>query len=406
MAAPGTVAAAGYFSVARAGASLGDGIVRMATATTGVLELGGQTMALTGDAAAKTLAGKLGGQPFSLKIKNRNLLSGTVGADKLELVRQVLRTIPAAEMATFDAGPPPGIQAIFTATPDYLAATGDPKIFWHHFGNVFYRGRLDGTARLIGIASDPGPSECLPFARRTLIGDSGQKTQGFLAKLGLVRSYVLVNAFAVAMHPGAKAKGLAVLQSNPAIMASRHALYNALLAGGGVQAIVAFGDVAHLAYDIWKQANPAVGAVPSFKIAHPAAVDRSGSGNDAALKGWADAVKKLRTIVTPDPNGDAGGPNFGQIFTEVDYARIPRWDLPKVTPAYVGDDSWGRAATPRHNNCCQRPSPDDQMSLILTPPAGVGQQLRYLYQGGVLTGARNKAGDMVAIDEFGIETGP
>ena len=54
------------------------------------------------------------------------------------------------------------------------------------------------TRRVLGIASDPGPSECLPFARRTLIGDSGQKTQGFLAKLGLTRSYVLVNAFAVA----------------------------------------------------------------------------------------------------------------------------------------------------------------------------------------------------------------
>ena len=33
MAAPTTVTAAGYFSVSRAGASLGDGIVRMQTAT-------------------------------------------------------------------------------------------------------------------------------------------------------------------------------------------------------------------------------------------------------------------------------------------------------------------------------------------------------------------------------------
>jgi hypothetical protein len=404
MAAPATVAAAGYFSVKRAGVSLGDGIVRMRTAIKGSLELGGQTITLTGNVPAKAFKGKLGGQTFELKIKNRNLLTGKVGADDLELARQVLRPIPAAEMAKFDGDPPANIQTIFTATPDYLAATGDASIFWHHFGNVFYRGRLDGTARVLALASDPGPAECLPFARRTLIGDSGQKTQGFLAKLGLTRSYVLVNAFSVAMHPSAKTKGLAVMQSNEPIKTARHALYNALLTGNTLQAIVAFGDVAHKVYDIWKLANPAVGAVPVFRIAHPAAVDRDGSGNDAALKGWANAVKKLRMIVTPDPGGDAAGANFGQYFTEIDYARIPRWDFPKVTPVYVGDDSWGRAATPRHNNCCKRPSPDDNVSLILKPPTGMGQELRYLYQAGALSGAKNKDGQAVPVDEFGIET--
>jgi hypothetical protein len=403
MAAPATINASGYFSVSRAGTSLGEGVIRMPTATKGSLELGGQTITLTGNSAAKTLKGKLGGQTFTLKIKTRNLLSGKVGADKLELVRQVLRAIPVSEMSKFDAGPLAAIQAILNATPDYLAATGDPSIFWHHFGNVYYRGRLDGAARVLCIASDPGPAECLPFARRTLIGDSGQKTQGFLAKLGLTRSYVLVNAFAVAMHPGAKTKGLAVLKTNQAIKTARHALYDELLEGGALEAIVAFGDVAHQALDIWAQASPAVATIPLFKLAHPAAVDRNGSGNDAALKGWAAAVKKLRTIVTPDPDGDATGPNFGKYFTEVDYVRIPRWDFPKVTPTYVGDDSWGRAATPRHNNCCQRPSPDDKKSLILTPPVGLGQELRYFYQDGNLLGAKNKAGQPVAVDAFGIE---
>ena len=67
---------------------------------------------------------------------------------------------------------------------------------------------FDGTARVLGIASDPGPAECLPFARRALVGDSGQKTQGFFAKLGLTRSYVLVNGFAVALRPSQKTKGM------------------------------------------------------------------------------------------------------------------------------------------------------------------------------------------------------
>jgi hypothetical protein len=239
--------------------------------------------------------------------------------------------------------------------------------------------------------------------RRTLVGDSGQKTQGFLAKLGLTRSYVLVNAFAVAMKPSQKAKANKVLLNNIAIAAARHNLYNALLTGG-VQAVVAFGGEAHQAYDLWAASNPAVKAVPTFKLSHPAAVDRDGSGNDAALKKWAKAVAKLRTIVSPDPDGDPSSPNFGAYFTEVDYARIPRWDMPAAAPAYAGDDSWGRAATPRHNNCCTRPSPDDSVSLDLTPAPGQGDFLRYKYQDGALVGTKNKKGKKVAVDACGSPT--
>jgi hypothetical protein len=73
-----------------------------------------------------------------------------------------------------------------------------------------------------------------------------------------------------------------------------------------------------------------------------------------------------------------------------------------VTPAYVGDESWGRAANPRHNNCADRPSPDDTVSLLLTPPAGQGPFLRYHYHNGTLAGAKDKNGNNVAVDAFGI----
>jgi hypothetical protein len=109
-------------------------------------------------------------------------------------------------MAQSDAGPTGAMKALMDATPDYQSEVGDSTTFWYAFGPVLYRGRLDGSARVLCIASDPGPTECLPFARRTLIGDSGQKTQGFLAKLGPTRLYVLVNAFAVAMRPGQAAR--------------------------------------------------------------------------------------------------------------------------------------------------------------------------------------------------------
>jgi hypothetical protein len=374
----------------------------MTNDTKGRFSLGGHEWKLKGDPVAKTFHGTASGSVVDLKLVDRNQLNGTIDGSALELVRAVLRPIPAAEIAQSDPGPIGAMKTFMDATPDYEAEVGDSTTFWYAFGPVLYRGRLDGSARVLCIASDPGPAECLPFARRTLIGDSGQKTQGFLAKLGLTRSYALVNAFAVAMRPSQKTKGLQVLKTNVAIRNARQGLYDRLLEGGALQAIVTFGDVAHQAYDLWETSNPAVQAVPSFKLAHPAAVDRDGSGDDEALKGWAKAVKKLRTVVTADVDGDASGPNFGAYFTEVDYARIPRWDLPPMAPAYVGDDSWGRAASPRHNNCCERPSPDDGVSLLLAPAPGQGQFLQYRYQNGQLVEAKNKDGQNVAVDAYGI----
>jgi len=211
-----------------------------------------------------------------------------------------------------------------------------------------------------------------------------------------------VNAFAVALHPGKEAKGQQLLQSNAALKAWRHGFFDRLLAGGRIQAIVAFGGNAHNAYDLWAASNPAVAAVPVIKIAHPAAVNRTGSGNDAALKQWTSAVTQLRGLVTADTGASNSGPNYGDYVTENDYTRIPRWDLPGAAPLYAGDDSWGRAATPKHNNCCTRPSPDDEVSLLLSPPPGQGQFRRYRYKGGRLFQTTTRDGKTVATDANGI----
>ena len=50
--------------------------------------------------------------------------------------------------------------------------------------------------------------------------------------------------------------------------------------------------------------------------------------NKALLDAWRAAVTQLRGVVTPDPDGDAGGANYGSSFRENDYAPIPRRDLP------------------------------------------------------------------------------
>jgi hypothetical protein len=400
--APATVRAAGRFSATRGGAAAGEAVLRMRNATRGSLSWGGQEWPLAATVATKRLHGQRAGQSLDLKIVNRNALKGSMGGAPLELARLTLRPIPPAELAQADKGPTGAMKTFMDSVPDYRAEVGDTDTFWYAFGPVLYRGRLDGSARLLGIASDPGPAECLPFMRRTLVGDSGQKTQGFLAKLGLARSYVLVNAFAVALHPGKAAKGRHLLANNAALKVWRHGFFDRLLAGGGVQAIVAFGDHAQAAYDLWAASNSAVAQVPVVKIPHPAAVDRDGSGNDAALKKWTRAVTRLRGFITPDAEASARGPNYGSYVTENDYARIPRWDLPAAAPPYAGDDSWGRAATPQHNNCCARPRPDDAVSLLLSPPPGQGRFLRYRYKDGRLVRATTKSGKTVATDANGI----
>ena len=97
--------------------------------------------------------------------------------------------------AEFDRGPSQAIASICLRCP----RPGKPQAFWTAWGPIFYRGRLDGSARLLCIASDPGPTERI--AHRTLVGDAGQRVQGFLAKLGLTKSYLCVNAFPYALHP-------------------------------------------------------------------------------------------------------------------------------------------------------------------------------------------------------------
>ena len=99
-------------------------------------------------------------------------------------------------MTEFDPGPPAPIAQLFDQVPD-------PPVqddFWFDWGPVFYRGRLDRSARVLCVASDPGPTERI--AGRTLVGNAGQRVQGLLSRLGLTHSYVCLNAWAYALHPG------------------------------------------------------------------------------------------------------------------------------------------------------------------------------------------------------------
>jgi hypothetical protein len=71
-----------------------------------------------------------------------------------------------------------------------------PGGFRTEWGPIFHRGRLDGSARVLVIGQDPAQHEAI--VRRILVGEAGQRAQGFLAKLGITKSYVSINTFLLA----------------------------------------------------------------------------------------------------------------------------------------------------------------------------------------------------------------
>nr|WP_284291121.1 uracil-DNA glycosylase family protein [Angustibacter aerolatus] len=204
------------------------------------------------------------------------------------------------------------------------------------------------------MASDPGPTERV--AGRTLVGDAGQRVQGFLAKLGLTRGYVLLNAFAYALLPSKAQRATPILRE-PQHLAWRNALLDAVT--GPLQAVVAFGAQARGAVRLWDDRPD----VPLLEVPHP-------SSRDAArlVAEWHDAVETLRDVVTPDADGDHALPNYGPRFLESDYARIPARDLPFGVPPWLGDDRAGRAARPRRNNTVERLGSDLLHTIVWTAP--------------------------------------
>ena len=254
----------------------------------------------------------------------------------------------------FDAGPPSGIAEVFARVPDY---TKHRTHFWFDWGPILYRGRLDGSARLLCVASDPGPTERI--AGRTLVGDAGQRVQGFLAKLGLTRSYLCLNALVYGMFPSHFEEAATILHEQEQTKWRNELFDKTTHITTTLQAIVAFGSNAQIAVELWG----GKGDVPVFEVRHPSFPDEG-----EVLAGWRNAVNELRGVVPPDPDGDPSGPNYGASFEEVDYAAIPGRDLPFGVPTFLGDDAWRRTADPARNTSVERPVDDILHTLVWHAP--------------------------------------
>lgn len=238
--------------------------------------------------------------------------------------------IASADSGTpgFDPGPPPGWEAIFAAAPlgTYEAR---PDLFRIDFGPVFYRGRLDGTARLLLVGQDPSVNEIL--AQRAFVGQSGQRLQGFLEKLGVNRSYLMLNTFSYSIFNQFGDDNETLSHQDP-ILGYRNSQFEHVAAENPLQAIITVGTAAREAVDQW----PGVGALHRVHLIHPAFPNTG-----QLLANWNTGLAALRPIVETD-DGAAAGPDYGPGFAAGDVVPIPRRDLPFGIPVWHGDGHHGK----------------------------------------------------------------
>ncbi|HEY2638213.1 MAG TPA: uracil-DNA glycosylase family protein [Solirubrobacteraceae bacterium] len=222
-----------------------------------------------------------------------------------------------------------------------------PADFRVEWGPIFHRGRVDGSARVLILGQDPGPHESA--ARRILVGEAGQRVQGLLAKLGIERSYVAVNTFLYSVYGQSGGERHA---DDDAIAAYRHRWLDALVATGGVEAVIAFGHLADRAFGAWR-ATPASAAFAGHyeHLTHP--TQPEASSHDPATQAAAmatmlaqynDALPRLHAAIA-HPDVDRPLVPYGDALTDADHAEIPADDLPAGIPAWMRSlEGWAQRA--------------------------------------------------------------
>ena len=204
-----------------------------------------------------------------------------------------------------------------------------------NWGPIYYRGRLDGTARVIIIGQDPAADENV--ARRILVGSAGQRVQGFLRKLGLNKSYVMVNTFLYGLKGQIDAEAKTI-SASASIKNWRNQLLD-MLKTPQTQTAIAFGTGAHQVVDLW----PGAASVFVAKPLHPSFRDDAGLRAD-----WNTWLPQIRPHVTPDAGVTPDmTPYTGNTFKKAGLENIPSRDLPFGVPKWMGtgDMAWRTSPT-------------------------------------------------------------
>jgi hypothetical protein len=217
----------------------------------------------------------------------------------------------------------------------------DFRIEW---GPIFHRGRLDGTARILVVGQDPAQHESI--IRRALVGTAGRRFQGFLTRLGIDRSYVMINAFAYSVYgQGGGSRNV----DEPVITAYRNRWLDAIAGDQPIEAVISLGSLAKESVRLW-QTQSAVGKAFAGVVTtvrhptYPESASASGQISRAEamakmLTTWNAALDQLSGQVTPDTARPLS--HYGTDLTPADLSVIPERDLPPGLPAWMrSEKTW------------------------------------------------------------------
>lgn len=211
------------------------------------------------------------------------------------------------------------------------------------WGPIFHRGRLDGSARVLVLGQDPAQHETI--IRRVLVGEAGRRLQGLLGKLGITKSYVIINTFLYSVYGSVKAK----TRRDANLIAYRNRWLDAFLVDGKVEGVLALGMLADEAWQTWKATpNGSSSNVAYAPVIHPTEPESSSKGDKAKL---AAATKKLlqnwniglQTLAPAIKHPDVSIPLtlYGDTWADGDRLPIPEFDLPAGLPAWMHQqDGW------------------------------------------------------------------
>jgi uracil-DNA glycosylase len=232
-----------------------------------------------------------------------------------------------------------------TLAASYPGARAYPSAdFRVEWGPVFHRGRLDGSARVLLIGQDPGQHENV--LRRILAGEAGRRVQGFLARLGITRSYVMINALLYSVYGSRGARYV----SRPGVRDYRNRWIEALLAPGEVEAVVTFGAMAKASWTAYAKLHAVPAGLAVASLTHPTAPESAGGtkaeqreATRELLRQWSAALQVLHPAISGKDEPATPLVPYGDAFADADKAAIPAADLPAGVPGWMyEDDGWAR----------------------------------------------------------------
>jgi uracil-DNA glycosylase len=237
----------------------------------------------------------------------------------------------------FDPGPVgEPFSSLVTAYPG--ADVYPPDSFRVEWGPIFHRGRLDGSARVLVIGQDPAQSETI--ARRILVGTAGHRAQGMLFKLGIDRSYLMVNTFLYSVYGQWGGQRHA---DDPEIVAYRNQWLKAVFESSPIQAVIALGGLADGAWQKWTATADGQAFSPAYAhVTHPTQPESSSGGDRtklaaaiaAMLQNWNQGLELLSPHVT-DPDTQRPLVPYGTSFKPEELVEIPEGDMPAGLPDWM-----------------------------------------------------------------------